>query len=160
MKTFRTFIPTFKYVSVQYDAETQVKLREWCAESGFDLTTNYDDSRQPAEDFTFHSTIFYSSNKVVLPNRSLYLSKKMVLPVAFECLGNEQNIPVLKVMSDDLLELRAEYEEFGLEDTWPSYKPHISLSYKKETTDFAGIHMPTFDLTFDQLIVADQTPAT
>lgn len=42
MKSFKVFIEkktlSRKYIAVVYDDETQLKIRDWCIDNGFDLT--------------------------------------------------------------------------------------------------------------------------
>ena len=160
MKSFSEFIIeqlTTKYIAVQYDEATQKKLREWAKSNGFDLTVNYDGTSQPEEDFDFHTTIFFTTTKHDLKNET----KKLVSPgqakvVDIMMLGVNNDIPVLKIESSDILDIRKQYEEqYGMKDAWPEYKPHVSLSYSKDTPDVSSITLPDFTLTFDKLKIDD-----
>lgn len=156
MKTFKEFTSNRKYVSVQYDDKTQKRLRDWAIENGFDLTVDYNDNPQSAEDFDFHTTIFYSTNEVNLRNQTLSHKPSNVSVVGFDLFGKDHNIPVLKLkVEGELQKLREKYEKLGLKDEWPSYQPHISLSYAKQKIDIDQIKLPTFDITFDKLIIKD-----
>jgi hypothetical protein len=144
-----------KYVAVQYDTATQVKLRQWCIENGYDLTVDIDGSEQRMEDFDFHTTVFFTTNRFRASWRGEF--KMLHAPyeafvVGFEYLGEEENVPVLKVESPNLWAIRDYFEDYGLEDAWDEWKPHISISY-------AGKHggvlppepmtLPIFPLLFD-----------
>ena len=160
MKTFSRFIVealTSKYVAVQYDEATQKKLRDWAKKNGFDLTVNYDGTPQQEEDFDFHTTIFFTTTKHDVENET----KKLVSPgqakvVDIMMLGVNNDIPVLKIESSDILDIRKQYEEqYGMKDAWPEYKPHVSLSYSTDIPNTTGIKLPKFELRFDQVKIDD-----
>lgn len=146
-----------KYVAVQYDEDTQVMLRNWCKKNGFNLTTKFDGTEQKEEDFDFHTTIFFTTSEHDMKNGVFDIDEpKKVTPVSFELLGEDHDIPVLKIDGDDLRSLRKKYEDIGMKDQWPSWKPHISLSYDRQNVpDVRKIKMPAFPLTFDKLKIDD-----
>lgn len=147
-----------KYVAIIYDADTQEKLRNYCDKNGFDLSKDYDGNEQNPEDWEFHTTIFYTTSKHDLENREIPVEgSKSVEPISFEMLGHNNDIPVIKVMSDDIKELRNFYEnEYGMEDEWPDWKPHISLTYNYSGTDISDtIELPDFSLMFDKIVIKD-----
>lgn len=159
MKTFGQFImertKNRKYVAVIYDEETQQKMREWCQANGFDLTKTYSGKDQSPEDFDFHTTVFYSVNEVSMKNGVLPLTHGEAFPRAFKLLGENQDIPVLVVSSSDLNSLRDIYKHEGLEDRWPDYIPHISLSYVRKDYDLSGLKLPDFRMKFGELKIED-----
>jgi hypothetical protein len=164
MKSFKIFIEekrfTTKYIAVQYDEATQKKLREWAIKNGFDLTQDYDGNNQDAKDFDFHTTIFYSTSEHDIKNEILQINRSRTAKVVdIEMLGVNNNIPVLKIESNDILKIRRYYEaEYDMKDAWPEYKPHISLSYSKNIIDTSKMKLPTFLLTFDTIKIADGKP--
>jgi 2'-5' RNA ligase len=159
MKSFKTFIEESasgrKYVSVIYDDETQIKLRNWCKENGFDLSKTYNAENQDPSDFKFHTTIFYSENESIMKNEILPLVHGEAFPLKFKLLGDNQDIPVLLVSSGDLNDLRDEYERKGLKDKWPDFLPHISLSYVRKDYDLSGLKLPEFRMKFGELKIED-----
>lgn len=156
MKTLKEFMSKRKYVAVTYDDESQKKLREWATDNGFDLTKSYDDTEQKPEDFEFHTTIFFTTNEVNLKNKSIKQKPVEVTIQGIKFLGENEDIPVLKLeLTGKLKELREQYEDLGLEDQWPSYQPHISLSYAKEKRDISKIKMPTFKPKYDTIVIRD-----
>jgi hypothetical protein len=145
-----------KYVAIVYDQETQDKLRTYCYANGFDITQDYDGNYQNPEEFNFHTTIFYTTSKHNIENKEVTLEiPKSVEPISFEMLGHNKDIPVIKVMSDDIAELRKYYEtEYGMKDEWPDWKPHLSLSYSgMEMPD--NIELPEFSLVYDKIVIDD-----
>jgi 2'-5' RNA ligase len=154
MKSFKTFIEekslARKYVAVVYDEETQKNLRKWCKENGFDLTKSYDDLDQSPEDFEFHTTVFYSTNELNIKNEVIDFDGE-VEAKEFKLLGENHDIPVLVVLSDDLSILRKTFKQMGLEDKWPNYIPHISLSYVKKDYDLNTLKLPDFKMKFRKL---------
>ena len=159
VKSFRTFVEektlSRKYVAVVYDDETQVKLREWCIENGFDLTETYDGKDQDPSEFEFHSTVFYSENEIKMKNELLPLTHGEAFPVKFKLLGENNDIPVLLVSSPDLNDIRDEYKNQGLKDKWPDFLPHISLSYVRKDYDLKGLKLPEFRMKFGELKIED-----
>lgn len=145
-----------KYVHVTYNKETQERLREWCIKNNFNLTSRYYGEVQNIEDFIFHTTILYSLNETDLKDDIIEISKdNKVYATGIKYLGEDLNIPVLTVKSDALQALRELFELKGLIDFWPTYLPHISISYERQTRDLSNIKLPDFDLVFDQLIIED-----
>lgn len=142
-----------KFVAAVYTDETQEKLREYCKKYGFDLTKNYSGNPQSAEDFEFHTTIFYTKSKHIIPNGIQQKDRMEVIPTELTYFGENYDIPVLKVKSDSLQWFRKHYEdEYNMEDAWDSYKPHISLSYNRNTpNDLSKIPLPDFPLYFDKI---------
>jgi 2'-5' RNA ligase len=156
MKTFKEFTSKRKYVAVQYDKETQRKLRDWSQSNGFDLSVKYDGTEQDPKDFDFHTTIFYSKNEVRLRNQTARLDPTEVSITGIKFLGEDKDVPVLTISaSDGILNLRQYYEGLGLEDEWPSYQPHISVSYAKNPMDIKKIKLPTFKPVFDRVVIED-----
>lgn len=156
MKTLKEFMAKRKYVAVQYDKESQRKLREWSFKNGFNLSIDYKGEEQDPKAFDFHTTIFYSSNEVFLPNKTVSLPSTPVKITGVKFLGEEKNIPVLGLeVEGGIQQLRKQYEKLGLEDKWPSYQPHISLSYAKERVDTSNLKLPDFTPKFDKLIIRD-----
>jgi len=156
MKNFKEFIAKRKYVAVQYDKESQRKLRDWAQSNGFDLSVKYDGTEQDPKDFDFHTTIFYSKNEVRLRNEAARLDPTEVTITGIKFLGEDKDVPVLTISaSDGILNLRQYYEGLGLEDEWPSYQPHISVSYAKKPIDVKKIELPTFKTKFDRVVIED-----
>lgn len=156
MKTLKEFTAKRKYVAVIYDKESQDKLREWATENGFDLTKSYSGNQQDPKDFDFHTTIFFTTNEVNLRNKETKKKPAEVTIQGIKFLGENEDIPVLKLeLSGDIKKLREEFEGLGLEDQWPSYQPHISLSYAKEKRDVSKIKMPTFSPKYDTIVIRD-----
>lgn len=156
MKTFKDFVAKRKYISVQYDEESQKKLREWAKQNGFDLSAKYDGSKQDPKDFDFHTTIFYSANEVNLINKKIKHEPTEVSIIGIKFLGENKDIPVLTVsVSGGIKDLRQHYENLGLEDQWPDFIPHISVSYAKKPVDIEKIELPTFKPKYDKVIITD-----
>jgi 2'-5' RNA ligase len=156
MKTLKEFIAKRKCVSVQYDKESQNKLREWAVKNGFNLSLNYDGVEQDPKEFDFHTTVFYSTNEINLRNKSVKIPAAEVTITKIKFLGENEDIPVLAIEpTEGIKELREYFESLGLEDKWPSYQPHISLSYAKEQKDTSEIKLPDFKPKYDTLIIED-----
>ena len=145
-----------KYVAVQYDKESQDKLRDWASKNGFDLSVKYNGDEQDPKEFDFHTTIFYSTNEINLKNKEQKVKPTEVTITGIKFLGEDKNIPVLSVaVSDGIKDLRQQFEGLGLEDQWPSYQPHISLSYAKKQIDTSEIKLPDFKPKYDKLTIED-----
>lgn len=148
-----------KYIAVIYDNETQLRLRQWCAENHIDLTYSYSGQKQPAEAFEFHTTIFYSINDSdpMLPNGINKTPQSPVTPIGFEVLGEQRRIPVIYLESSGYVQhLRQHFSSLGFEDKWDDYQPHISLSYSPDNdVDIDHLILPRFPLIFDKLEISD-----
>lgn len=146
-----------KYVAVIYDDETQKNLREFYQNNGVDLTVSYNGNPQAAEEFEFHTTIFYSTT---LHDKSWVGSYELAggsaIPIGYELFGLDKNVPVLKVDRSGVISyLRTVMSRIhDMEDAWPEYKPHISISYNKDQIpDIANLPIPTFPLTFNKYVI-------
>ena len=156
MKTLKEFMAKRKYVAVKYDEESQKKLRDWATKNGFDLSVKYNGDEQDPADFDFHTTIFYSTNEVNLRNQVIPKKPTEVTITGIKFLGVDNDVPVLTVsVSGGIKELRQYYEDLGLEDQWPSYQPHISLSYAKKQTDVSDMKLPDFKPKYDRVEIKD-----
>lgn len=156
MKSLKEFMAKRKYVSVQYDKESQDKLRDWATKNGFNLAVKYNGEEQDPKEFDFHTTVFYSTNEANIRNKTSNLRPTEVTITKLKFLGENQDIPVLAIEpTDGIKELREHFESLGLEDQWPSYQPHISLSYAKEQKDVSDIRVPDFKPKYDKLIIED-----
>lgn len=143
-----------KYIAVQYNPETQRKMRDWCKANGFPLNIKYDGTLQRESDFDFHTTIFFSTSKHVIANQRMKTIPQVVKPVGFKLLGENLDIPVLMVESAGVAHLRNMYEtQFGMKDAWPDYIPHASLSYAR-SPDYSISSLPSFDLVYDEIKIA------
>ena len=164
MKSFKEYFkevqeqPKQKYIALYCDEETSQKLREWCDSNGFDLTKSYDGKELEPGEFKFHSTIWHTTSKHHLENGKTKITPVRAEIKSFECLGENNDIPVLKLKSDELVELREKYQsEYNMEDQWPDYKPHVSLSYDRRdyTDELNRLTLPDFDVYYDTLVIDD-----
>ncbi len=147
-----------KYIAAIYDQATQDKLRQWCQDNGFDLPKSYGDKDIDPVEFKFHTTIFYTESIHSLANGTIELEKPFkVRPFAFELLGENKDVPVLKVDGHGLYKQREYYEStFEMRDRFPHYLPHISVSYVRDPNyDFSKIKLPKFPLMVDRLDIED-----
>lgn len=170
MTAFAEFVsPTLarKFVSLMVADNAAARLRVFCENAGFDLTHDFDGNLQSPADFDFHVTVFSSNNfpNCELPNgdyslaelfgvSSIYLS-----PLGYEFLGPEKNTPVLLITpTNDLMQIRdAFHYQFGLTDDYPTWKPHITLSYNdKNHPPINRVRLPTFPISVDRLHIEDQ----
>lgn len=136
---------TRKYIAAYYDQETQEKLRDYCFRNSLDLSKSYGDRAINPEDFDFHTTIFYTTSRHNLDPMKLPFDS-WTIPVGIELLGQEKNIPTLLVENTRMRSMRQSFESlYNMKDQWPTFKPHISLSYSfpEEEIRFA---MPTFKM--------------
>lgn len=156
MKTLKEFMAKRKYVAVQYDKESQDKLRDWATNNGFDLSVKYNGDKQDPKEFDFHTTIFYSTNEINLKNKEQKVKPTEVTITGIKFLGEDKDVPVLSVaVSGGIKDLRQQFEDLGLEDQWPSYLPHISLSYAKKQIDTSKMKLPDFKPKYDKLTIED-----
>lgn len=156
MKGLKEFMSKRKCVSVRYDKESQEKLREWAIQNNFDLSLTYGGEKQDVKDFDFHTTVFYSTNESILKNKIIKLKPTEVTVSKIKFLGDDEDIPVFAIeLTGEIEKLRKHFEKLGLEDKWPVYQPHISLSYAREKINTDNIQMPNFKPRYDTLIIED-----
>ena len=148
-------IPKQKFIEVVYSPTTQGYLREYCLDNGFDLTVNYDGSQIDADDFVFHSTVWYTESKHIIKNgeKEVYVE---AFPKKFSLFGEDKNVLVLEVTSDDLINMHIYYgEKYDMVGTYDDYKPHITLSYNYSGEDLDNLELPNIDLIADKLMIKD-----
>lgn len=145
------FVESRKYIEIEYSPVTQGYLRQYCLDNGFDITYKHSGRRCEPEDFTFHSTIWFTTNTATIPNGERPVEIDDIMPMGFALFGEEENILVLEIQSERLQSLRDMFgENYDLEDEWPDYRPHISLSYR-----YQG-ELPDVALPDGNQIVADK----
>ena len=145
-----------KYVAVHYDEKTQRNLRAWCKENNFNLTYKYDKTRIPPSKFVFHTTIVYSTNQFENDMDGEYETEFYVYPLFFETLGVDRVIPVLRVASSELSEVRNLFcGNLCMKDKWDIWKAHISLSYAPDLSKdcIKNLTLPTFPLVVNKIVV-------
>lgn len=159
MISFKEFKDKFKkkFVSISLTKESEDAFRKFVMDHGFDLTVKYNDGKQKSEDFHFHLTVFYTTSSHMTKDCVWNLDKIKLEPDHYELLGENKNIPVLKIKPKGaILDLRNYFVNQGYRDSWPSWKPHLSLSYNKKDYDLSGLPLPDFDIWADKLEISTQ----
>ena len=158
MISFSDYIKQFskKFVCIEFDPATNAALYKFATDGGFDLSTKYDGSTQDPKQFKFHTTVFYTTTEHITPASEIEIN--MVLkPKKFELLGKDHDVPVIKLkVNDQLQQIRDILKKQGYRDAWPTYKPHISLSYKKGKYDLSNLELPRFDIVATKLTIQNQ----
>ncbi len=158
MRESNLLTPEKKYIEVQYDPVTQGYLREFCRDHGFDLSIRFNGTRQDPEDFDFHTTVWFTTSEHKLANGS-FACDVSASPTGFALFGEENNVLVMKVESEELAQLRDEYgEQYQMQDMWPDYQPHITVCYNwsGEVPDFDPATVLTEPLRADRLNIKTQ----
>jgi hypothetical protein len=155
MKSFKEFTEKRKCITIICDDTSNIKLRKWCTDNGFDLTVDFSGKKQSIEDFDFHTTITYSETAVNLSNYKGPMKTETAEITGIKFLGNDLDVPVLSIKSDGIMAIKKKYTDLGLIDKWPDYIPHISLSYAKEARDIRDIVLPDFDVTYNTMKIKD-----
>lgn len=146
-----------KFVCLNYTPETNKLFFDFATKNNFDLSVKYDGSSQDPKDFRFHTTIYYTTNKLDSKNQTIEIEEFEVTPDHFELLGVDKDIPVLKLKNKGKIrELRNCFADQGYKDSWPDYKPHISLSYEKKNYNLKNINLPDFSITACSFTVEKQ----
>lgn len=148
-----------KYVALNFTDTTSRMLRMWCIANGFDLTVKFNGDTIDPNQFDFHTTIFFSDTVHTTKPGTMTIKPFEVKVKGFDMLGVEKNVPVMLVDLDNTPELRT-YRDFferqGYKDSWPEYKPHISLSYAKDRTSLEGVELPMFQIIANTIQIEDQ----
>lgn len=154
-----SFIPRRKYISVSMEPGSASQFASWLKDNGIVPTVDYDGNPLTAP-LDYHITIYHSTNRVLLTNRTEHIDASLkspvkVTPLGFEMFGYEKNIPVLIVEPGLLLAVRDTLHAMtGIHDMWPEWKAHITLSYDKVPVELPS-ELPTFDLLFDCITIQD-----
>ena len=158
MKSFQQFedFQRRKYACVNVSAISTSMLREWCRLNGFDTTISYKGNPQKATEFDFHVTLFYTDSYHDTKTGIWRIEPFDLIPIGFEMLGEEQNIPVLLLDPEEpqLAYYRKHFEGMGFTDKWPAFKPHISLSYSKSVSSVEPT-LPSFNISANKLKVSN-----
>lgn len=157
MISFSEFLRDFKqkYVCLCVSEVSSKQLREYAQALGFDLSVSFSGEIRDPEDYEFHITIFHTTTFHNTPNQVLSIAPVEVIPDHFELLGENKDIPVLKVRTDNITSFRGLFEQQGYRDKWPSWKPHISLSYNRKQYDLSNLPLPDFKIFVDKLKIED-----
>jgi len=146
-----------KFVCLNLDTKSSELMRYWCIIHGFNLEVNFNEEPIPPEKFLFHLTIFFTDNEVEYPDGQELIEPIQLVPDHFELLGENKDVPVIKIKKTlDLLLIRKHFEKSGFKDIWPDWKPHISLSYERKQYDLSGVPLPKFPIWADILSVEKQ----
>lgn len=159
MISFKQFISEFekKFVCLYFDEATNKKLMKYAMDNGFNLSVKYDGTSQQPKDFDFHITVYYSSSTHNDPDQDIKLDKFEVKPDHFAALGENHDVPVLKLKNEGQIKnIRDMFTSQGYTDNWPDYKPHISLSYERKPYSFKDMKLPDFPIVVDRLSVRKQ----
>jgi 2'-5' RNA ligase len=148
-----------KYVALEFTEETQANLLHYVMVNGFDVSKSYSGGNIDPTDFEFHTTVFYTKSTHSSGNTRYQMPESMILkPTGFDLYGETKNIPVLTLKLDKTLKMVREfYETLGYLDSWPDYKPHITLSYNYNgKPSLRGMPLPDFDIVVASIKVEDQ----
>lgn len=147
-----------KFVGLYFTKESEEAIRRWALSAGFDLTTRWSGAKQDPSLFDFHTTVFYTTSYHDT-EEGWYPIEPFILEFDhFELLGKNADTPVLKVDTENwtLQKLREGFEEMGYKDEWPSYKPHVSLSYAWDgKPDINRLEVPRIKVTANRIKVQD-----
>lgn len=144
---------TRKYIEIVYSHETQINLRNWALDNGFDLTLSWGQEEREIEDFEFHTTVMYSRNESFLPNEVRTTAPSEVKPIGFKLLDG---FPIIELeFSGTLKRIFEHYVSMGLVHSYDDFIPHISISYSREDYNLKQYTLPNFPLIFDRLNVED-----
>lgn len=157
-----SYMPKRKYVAASMESKSAALFSAWLADNGIKQTVSFNGRDISAEEFDFHITIYYSDNRVLLPNvEDQYIdaagkTSVVVKPIGFEWFGVEKDVPVLVVEPALLQTIRDTLNATsGIYDRWgEDWRAHISLSYDKDITELP-LELPTFDLKFDRYCIRD-----
>lgn len=139
---------------------TQENLKTWAFRNGFDLTKNFAGETISPDEFMFHCTVIYSKTPPSkrLP-RNEYQVPRFALSVEnLTMIGPDNCYPCFTIAkTNEVMQIREEIESYGLTDPWPEYKPHMTLSYAKESVvpDFFRLTLPQFPIIVDTVKVTD-----
>lgn len=141
-----------KYIAIHFTKETEEALRNYALSNNFDLTKNYNGDNIEPREFKFHTTVFFTDKPHPISNKTIKVDGEASVK-SIELLGKNKDIPVLK-LDTGFNHIRKQFEELGLSDEWPEYKPHVTLSYQYKSIN--NLKLPEFKIVADHIIIEDQ----
>lgn len=148
-----------KFVGLFFTEQTQKQLCEWAQSENFDLSCSFSGEKQDPSEFDFHTTVYFTESEHVTPVGDTHIEAFKLKPIKYELLGKSNNIPVLKIDTDNdrLMQIRHFYTAQGFKDSWPSFKPHISLSYNwNGRPDISSLKLPSIEIWVNRIQVSNQ----
>lgn len=143
MITIKEFLNKYKtlYVSRPVAIESAENIREWALAQGFDKTLNPID---------MHVTLAFSKDQVDWSN---WEKEKDDLLVSsgkrtVEPLGDKGAV-VLKIQSNELTRRWKDFVDAGASWDWPSYQPHITITYQGSDVDLNKVEPYSGDITLN-----------
>lgn len=141
------------FVCLNPTSRTQRRLRQYCLDNKIDISNNHKGQPIDPMKYHFHITIAYSQSpiKTNIENNGQYKIEPVIVEFdGFEYLGENEDIPVMRVRSRDLNTI---YDFFidivGYDSKFSNYKPHISLGY--QNFGVFSLPKPNFPLIFDTI---------
>jgi hypothetical protein len=145
--------PSPKIIMLKADARSQAAWRSWCVTHGFDVTRSFSGKPIQPTEFDFHLTLLASTNPITLPASSRSIPPFTLEPCGFTVLG--QKTPTAVLAPTAYLTDRRDWiiTTYGIVPTYPSFRPHISLSYNWDGHPLLNILPLPPSITFDRCIV-------
>ena len=142
-----------KIVMLFADAASQRTWREWCLQHGFDITHKFTGRRISPTEFDFHTTLLASKNAITLPATSHAIRPLTLLPCGFEVLGEKTPTAVFPAVPDLTAKRDHLISTYGIEPTFPTFRPHVSLSYNWDGKPLLNVLPLPPPMTFDRWVV-------
>jgi 2'-5' RNA ligase len=145
-----------KYIAVYFTEETNKKLYNYAISQNFDISYNWDRIKIDPKKFKFHCTLFYSKNRMDIENITYKVPPLKSKVLGLRVFGNKKDVLVLR-LDNAFGELRKKYLDMGLKDTFPKWRPHVSVSYKYDNKeDIASVaNLPDFELVASHVTIED-----
>ena len=129
-----------KYVCLNLSDKSQKDLRHWAQSKGFDLSKDYDGKTIAPEKFDFHVTVYFTTNEIYYKDATIQITPTELKILGFDLFGQNKDTPVAKLLAQHLLQYRDMFKSQGFKDFYPTWKPHVSLSYNwKGTPDIKNL---------------------
>ena len=134
-----------KYICAYFNDLTNFRLKEYCEDNRINNIVE-----------PFHITLMCSVNEIDLPNIEFSVKPFNVYPEKPDVFGANNNSLVVRLLqSNDLNGLRDVMLRTGLVDTFPDFKPHISLTYDYQGKKLTDLRYPTFPITVTKIKIDD-----
>lgn len=139
-------------VMLGFDSTTIELLNRYCLEHGITNTLDYD-GKPNNGNFHYHITLYYTDTPNELVSMDSIIPSFNVQLYGLDFFGENKDIPVLLLNPNGKLQELFDLfgNSFGLKSNWPSFKPHISLSYDKKIVTIMSL--PRFPLVVNRLII-------
>jgi 2'-5' RNA ligase len=128
---YNSEMPTGTYIGVRFDDDTKKRITNLIKKLKL---------KNPVPEDSLHSTLIYSDKKVLNGFSPKSKIQYKAIPKAFSLFNNSENYGkkclVIELDCEDLQSRHSDLvNQYDVEETFPDYRPHITLTYDYDEQD-------------------------